>query len=143
MKPSFVRQLEIDYLNQKVKLAYNDNYQFDTCQTRSARAERIKRLDSEQWQAKYLTIFISLMENRHPSETWASDGEKIKFFATAYNCGYNKSKEEIDRFVNQHNFYTSFFIPDNKNLFCYSDISLDYYNSVSAKANGCTTKFPY
>jgi hypothetical protein len=127
MKPSFAEKIESDYLKLKKEIPFSENIQFDTTATRTARSERIRRLDNEVWQTKYLIIFIKLLDYKYNNEMWNKTG-KLMFYATAYNAGYWLPKEEILKRENRKCFYVSLYEPDNSVKYSYASISEDYFS---------------
>jgi hypothetical protein len=132
MKPSFARSLEADYLKNRGKLLLAEDFSFDTCETRKARAERIKRLDDINWQTKYLSIFIKLLDYKYDDEVW-DNAAKLKFYATAYNAGYWLPKDEIRERENKKCFYIGLFNNDPDEKFNYALISDDYFSHSGHK----------
>lgn len=129
MKPSFAERIEIDYMKLKDSIYSTDNIQFDTSDTRTSRSERIRRLNIATWQAKYLAIFINLLNYKYNNEMWNETG-KLKFYATAYNAGYWLPKEEILKRENKNCFYVSLYEPESSEKYNYASIS-EYFQSHS------------
>lgn len=123
MKPSFARQLEEDL----AKLPKRKARQFaviNPANTQNARKERVKRLDDLQWQVRYLALFIQIMDERYKNKQWATNAEKLKFYATAYNYGYTRPYKEIYEVINKKNFHLGWASLGER--YCYADISLNY-----------------
>jgi hypothetical protein len=96
MKPSFAVQVEKDAKdlpeNRRIML-----HTIDTSDCPQARLTRIQRLDSQIWQLQYLIWFIDIMDQRYGNVYKADEAEKLRFYATAYNCGYARPESEIRR----------------------------------------------
>jgi hypothetical protein len=126
IKPAFAEAVEIDFLKQfgekKLKEGLGISTS-DTLQTEASRLKRVKRLKDKAAMINYLCLYLDLMHQRYSS--WTSDEEKIKFLASAYNCGYQKSKQEIESFLTKKFFHTGFGVISEK--FCYADIAWYYY----------------
>jgi len=123
MKPSFARQLEED-LTKMPKRKTMQYPAINTADIQYARKERVKRLDDLQWQVRYLALFIHIMDERYKNKQWASNAEKLKFYATAYNYGYTRPYEEIFEVINKKYFHLGWASMGER--YCYADISLSY-----------------
>lgn len=121
MKPSFVEQVERDYVNY-VDKSYS--FQIDTNDTRS-RLARVSRLNSEAWQVKYLVMFIKVMNSRYAFLHWKSLNDKLKFYAVAYNAGYTSGEERITELIPENLFHLG--VSRNNPKYNYADISLSYF----------------
>ncbi|MGC4020910.1 MAG: hypothetical protein QM734_02705 [Cyclobacteriaceae bacterium] len=125
IKPSFAEAIEIDFLKtfkgEKKKI-----FQFsvsDTIQNQNNRANRLERIKSKSGMVDYLCLFILIMDKKYPH--WKNREEKIKFFASAYNCGYQRPKSEIESYQSKKFFYTG--IPILSTKYCYADIALYFF----------------
>jgi hypothetical protein len=97
MKPSFVETMEQNLLKYPdLKTAYSDCL-FADPESRESRVSRVNRLNDTDWQLRYLSLFVELMKKRFASKVFANDEEKLKFYAAAYNVGFYKSAEEIEK----------------------------------------------
>lgn len=119
MKPTFAEQIEKDIL---------PTPPFDLSDTPGARLARVKRLNSPNWQVQYLIWFIQIMNHRFKNMQWFSDVEKLKFYATAYNCGYRNSSDYIRKKMAGKFFHTAIFKSDV--YYNYGSISVDYYQTL-------------
>jgi hypothetical protein len=130
MKPSFALQVEKDVKNMPAgrKIMLNA---VDTADTQQARLERIQRLDSQEWQIQYLIGFIDIMDRRYGNAFKADSPEKLRFYATAYNCGYTKPEPAIRKKMKESHFHTALIKPDV--CYNYGDIALEYYSSAPVK----------
>lgn len=97
MKPSFAELVERTVTRQKITTE-----KFDLKNTAKARGERARRLDSQEWQLKYLVMFIRIMDKRFAHIKWKSDDDKVRFYATAYSVGFNRDERTIKRMMNPH-----------------------------------------
>jgi hypothetical protein len=125
MKPSFALQVEKDakLLTASKEAILNS---LDTSDTPKARLERIQRLNSETWQIQYLIGFIDIMDHIYGNTFSADIAGKLKFFATAYNCGYTKPEPVIRKKMKEKHFHTALLRSDV--CYNYGDIALDFYN---------------
>ena len=61
------------------------------------------------------------------------EAERLKFIATAYNFGIDRSREEIERMTGRKFFNTKLFSTEN---YSYADVSLCWYNRfITGKEN--------
>ena len=126
MKPSFAEMVEQDAekLLDPATLKML-NLQRGVVDDEVQRRARINRLESIEGQMDYLVAFYRIMEQRTRSMKFNSDEEKLRYYATCYNCGYRKGAEEINRAMKQKSFYTGKFMTSP--TYNYADISLDWY----------------
>ncbi len=128
MKPSFVEGLEC-YVRDSESLWGRYGYIAvfnDTCPS-AIRGERLNRMRSQDWQMRYLSCFYDITKERFPAINFQDRVEKLRFFATAYNCGFNCSEQEIRRFTYARTFpYGTHYTGDQ---FVYSDISVNYFTN--------------
>jgi len=125
IKPSFAEMIEIDFLKkfgEKESLRHFQIKASDTIQNQENRMKRLKRIKSKTGMIHYLCLFWKVMNGKYP--TWKSEEEKIKFLATAYNCGYWKSRKEIESFQSRKFFHTGLSIISTK--YNYADIAWYY-----------------
>jgi len=125
IKPGFAEKLEADLKVNPGFIGDTLVKNIDTAQTPYARLERIKRLDNEKWQVQYLVWFIKIMEVRFKNIVWKSEEEKLRFFATAYNCGYHYTKSYIEANMVKNYFHTALFNSAKK--YNYASVSLYYW----------------
>jgi hypothetical protein len=132
MKPSFVENLEFDVANNP-KLAFHKTILIGNNSEKENRKERINRLKTLQWQLRYLKVFWSIMDYKFSHLHFANSNDKIRFYATAYNYGYNRPIQEIVRYQN----IKAFPLGNNfdKNQLAFSDFSIDFINRYSSEIN--------
>lgn len=94
MKPSFAELIERNVTRQKMT-----TQKFDLKNTSKARGERARRLDSQEWQLRYLVMFIRLMDKRFAHIKWKSEDDKLRFYATAFSVGFNRDERAIRRMM--------------------------------------------
>ncbi len=126
IKPSFAERIEIDFLKKRGEKELLTHFQIkgsDTIQNQENRSKRLKRIKSLKGMVNYSCLFWKMMNVKYP--TCKSEKEKIKFFATAYNCGYWKSKKEIDSYLLKKFFHTGLSVTSSK--YNYADIAWYYF----------------
>ncbi|MDD3688300.1 MAG: hypothetical protein PHE56_16270 [Bacteroidales bacterium] len=121
MKPSFAEEIE-KYANTMAGLEV-----YDISDTPEARKKRIRRLDTLDGQIKYLILFVKIMESKTENNKFSTQSEKLKYFATAYNCGFTNTESHIKKMISQKHFSTDFFTDENTKYYCYADIAVWWY----------------
>lgn len=108
MKPSFAERIEKDanLLLDKSFLKNSGFLSFKNLQDhKEVRNRRVERLENQIWQCNYLAAFYKICEKKFRSLKFQNESEKLRFFATAYNTGYQKPVSEIRKNLNKK-FYT-------------------------------------
>lgn len=81
-------------------------------------------LEDPRLQFNYLVAFLKICEKRFKT-TGNDAAARVKFFATAYNYGFEKSSAEIEAMTDKKFFNTKLFKSEN---YSYSDVSLFWYS---------------
>jgi hypothetical protein len=130
MKPTFAQQVEQkvnqylpDSLKKELQLAY------DVTEQAAVRRQRVDRLQDEDWHLVYLTAFILICDEIYQSKKFDSEAEKLKWYATVYNAGFDKSDDYINRKIGQENFYLQPAIPGKK--YQYAAIAVWFFEQLS------------
>ncbi|MHC1707998.1 MAG: hypothetical protein AB9842_10845 [Bacteroidales bacterium] len=136
MKPSFALRIEKDWnaILQKSGNAAEKIPSFDTADNITNRYQRLKRLNELQWQLNYLGLFMLIMDKKYSTVSWKSAEEKLSFYATAYNTGFWKAKEQILKAAARNDFHTSLVKPEV--CYNYADIAVDYYRRRAKTLKG-------
>jgi hypothetical protein len=122
MKPSFAEDVERAYAAECEACVHFETLQYpglsDESEIRSARLDRLKM---DTWQQVYLLCFYEIMEARHGHKRMTTE-ERIRYYAAAYNLGFNKSETCIQNWMNEISF------PGNMHdkLVSYSDLAGDF-----------------
>ncbi len=127
MKPSFIEDLENYVANTESLKQYN----WIVIQKKNeieARKERINRLGNFQWQLRYLKVFWYIAEYKFQNIYFKTSEDKIRFFATAYNYGFNKPEGEITKYQAAKKFSPG---ETNSKKFAFSDFSIDFVTTYS------------
>lgn len=112
VKPSFAERVEKDLGNRYRHLFPG------------GREGRVNRLKSTGGQFLYLEAFLMLMERKYGARKWPSEKEKLRFYATAYNCGYWFTESYIRKMMGRSHYKTNELSTASYN---YADIALEYY----------------
>jgi hypothetical protein len=95
----------------------------------SYRASILADLENPRTELNYLIAFIKICEKKFNLKL-KDESERVKFLATAYNYGFSKSAEEIEKMYDKKFFRTTLLRTEN---YPYSDVSLCWYNQYLAK----------
>lgn len=120
MKPSFAEQLhrELSVRSiRKVRVQARDGMEY--------RARVVDDLEDIRSQFVYLMAFIKYCQARYKDEL-KEETHRVRFLASAYNCGFDSGAERISDMMERKFFSTGFF---ENEYFSYSDISLFWYLS--------------
>lgn len=124
IKPSFAENIENDFLKtfgESNTRTWSPNFK-DTIQSQFNRSSRLKRLKDKKSMLNYVCLFFKVMEAKYP--VWENPREKVKFFASAYNSDYRKSKDEINSFMTKKFFHLGILTSEK---YAYADIALYYF----------------
>ena len=129
MKPSFAEELE-----QKAKLLLSKELygelqlHYNESEPTAIRLERIERLRDADWQLIYLTAFVGVCNKLYAHKKFSSEEERMQWYATVYNAGFNKSDNYITQKIGQENFYLQQGMPGKK--FRYAAIAKWFYSGM-------------
>jgi len=127
IKPSFAEKVEfvVKYnpilKNKYTKLLYNNKLNI-----KQIRTTRVKRLKNLEYQIIYISAFCDIVKIKFRIENMPKN-EKIKFYATAYNFGFDKSEKTIKNHINDMFFPYGGKYPGKQ--YSYSNISVYFYKS--------------
>jgi hypothetical protein len=103
MKPSFIENLE--YYVQKYNLEkYKYIINFNFIDIVGIRTERLKRLHSTKWQLQYLEVFWEVAHIIYSNINFINMNQRIEYYSTVYNCGFDKTNEFIIEMCGKKNF---------------------------------------
>ena len=124
MKPSFaemIREQAPAVLNPKSGISFKGEAEFDDIKI--FRKSIVTDLEDPETQFNYLIAFLKICEKKYKTNR-KDNITRLKFLATAYNFGIDKSAEQIDRMVDKKFFNTKLFKTEN---YSYADVSLFWY----------------
>ncbi len=126
MKPTFAlevetkaKQLLSDSIYKELQLMYENTDE------ESIREERVERLQDNEWQLVYLTAFICICNELYKNKKFETTTEKLQYYATVYNAGFDKTEDYIYKKIKQDNFYLQQGMPNKK--FKYGAIAAWYF----------------
>ena len=109
MKPSFAEMVEHDLAGSK------DTYFISRSKLRGLynladnepnRKARIARITNIEMQVEYLCAFYKICEQKFEDKTFSSSTEKVRFFSTCYNAGYQRTYESLQTFQEKKYYHT-------------------------------------
>jgi hypothetical protein len=125
MKPSFaeaVRDETSSYLGRRSGILFKKASDYEDI--KAFRKSIIKDLEDPEGQVIYLISFIRICEKKFNMYK-LDETSRIKFLATAYNCGIDKTPAQIVKMADKKFFSTKLISSDK---YCYADISMFWYN---------------
>ncbi len=127
IKPSFAENIEYEYkrIFKTFPVSFGNMCTADNSDCRNL---RIKRLKKQKDQLLYLIMFLRLMDKKYAYIKWYSVIDKLKFYATTYNTGLNKSESEIKKEVKCKRFHTAMIEPTE--FWNYADICVYFYKQL-------------
>jgi hypothetical protein len=79
-------------------------------------------------QLNYLIAFVKICEKKYDVKK-KNDTQKLKFLATAYNFGIDKSADQIYSMADKKFFNTKLYMTEN---YSYADVSMFWYNEFNS-----------
>jgi hypothetical protein len=132
MKPSFAEHIHKEAASvlgrREAKILKNKNKDDDI---KNFRKSIVTDLEDPVKQFSYLIAFLKICEKKFNTGTM-NEHERLKFIATAYNYGIDKSFEEIQNMTDVKFFNTKLFKTDN---YSYADVSLFWYVKYMEEKN--------
>lgn len=85
------------------------------------RRERLKRLESEEWQMRYLTLFMQLAKKKISARSFPDEISRLKYIATLYNSGLDSTPDKVEKMMQRKLF------PHIRKKFNYASVSAEFY----------------
>jgi len=137
MKPSFaglVREQSNSVLNRRSGINLKRRSEYDDI--KDYRKSLVKDLENPRTEFNYLVAFIIICEKNFRTNRMDEVSE-LKFLATAYNFGINKSSAEIEKMIDKKFFNTKLFKTEN---YSYADVSLFWYKQYQKELSSRITR---
>ena len=125
MKPSFAEDVERAW--NASPLAQEYGFSFNLADNAEARRSRVRRLDTEEGQCRYLAIFIRLQQQRLPQLQQVSQTEQVRLLATAYNRSFTASWDRLRKMQYKRHFHTDVIKTRSTRFYCYADIAARFF----------------
>jgi hypothetical protein len=125
MKPSFgemIREKSNSEKSIKSDKLFKEKSDYDDI--KSYRSSIVSDLENPESQINYLIVFIKICENNFNLKLKNEDA-KVKFLATAYNYGFWKTAEQIEKMSDEKFFRTTILKTEN---YSYYDVSLFWFH---------------
>jgi hypothetical protein len=128
MKPKFIEDME-KVINKDKELANMFDFLPNVeLSVREQRKNRLFRLDSLEAQLSYLEAYCSIMKIKTKNMRFSSREERLKYFASAYNSGFNLEEEEILKMMK-----LKFFPRYGALKYNYANICVEFFNFLNNK----------
>ena len=121
MKPSFAEDIERAYKQECEACEHLETLEYDEADESEIRNARLDRLKMDSWQQVYLLSFYEIMEARHGDKVMTTY-ERTRFYASAYNLGFNRSDADIEDWLTHISFPGNM----NESLVSYGDLAGDF-----------------
>jgi hypothetical protein len=125
MKPSFIERLEEYAAADTILKTKYAACLFVNPSERASRVARIDRLNTVEWQITYLTLFCEVLQKQFGNVLFTTAEEQLRFYASAYNCGFHKTEQQIKE-TEQKALFPHF----SRKKFKYSNIAVWFYGEV-------------
>jgi hypothetical protein len=128
MKPSFammVREQSHSVLSRRSGISFKREPEYDD--DWEYRRSIVEDLEDTKTQFNYLVTFIKICDRNFRTNRM-DEITRLRFLATAYNFGINKSSAEIESMTGRKFFNTKLFKTEN---YCYADVSLFWYKQYN------------
>ncbi len=132
MKPSFaesIRKQASTVLSRRSGIQFMDETEFNDI--KNYRKSIVTDLEDPKIQFKYLIAFIKICEKRYKTGRM-DEITRIKFLATAYNYGIDKSIDQVNNMLDKKFYNTKLFKTEN---YSYSDVSVFWYRQYFTRKN--------
>jgi hypothetical protein len=127
MKPSFIEKLEeATKSDPSLFRPFADvlNYP-STLSAMEIRKTRVARMQNFETQIAYAQVFLLVCNTKFKEECFVNNPEKIKFFAAAYNFGFDKDVNDIKKWTTKKAF--PYGVNYKGKQMIYSEVSADFY----------------
>jgi hypothetical protein len=115
MKPSFAETVETKAKQLLPGSTYNElQLEYTATSDEDIRMERVERLQDNDYQLIYLTAFVGICNTLYRDKYFSNETEKLQWYATVYNAGFDKPDSYISAKIKQDNFYLQQGMPEKK-----------------------------
>ncbi len=124
MKPSFaeiIREQAPDVIGRRSGITFKSISEYENIY--SFRRSIVTDLEDPPTQFNYLVAFLKICEKKFKTNR-KDEITRLKFLATAYNFGIDKSADQIEKMIDKKFFNTKLFKTEN---YSYADVSLFWY----------------
>ncbi len=126
MKPTFAVTVETKAKQLLPGSIYNElQLEYRATGEENIRMERVDRLQDTEFQLIYLTAFTAICNAIYRDKYFSNETERLQWYATVYNAGFDKPDNYIATKIKQDNFYLQQGMPEKK--FRYAAIAAWFY----------------
>jgi hypothetical protein len=129
MKPSFaeiIREQASVVLGRKSGIIFKPQSEYNDI--KDYRISIVSDLEDPETQLNYLIAFLKICEEKYRINM-KDEAYRVKFLATAYNYGIDKTADQIESMIDKKFFNTRLFKTEN---YSYADVSLFWHNQYQA-----------
>lgn len=132
IKPSCAETILTEvFLNGERRLSRYFNHLHHALSEREKRTVILKELEDPEAEFIYVLAIVRLLDRRLGTTAWTDPKEKVKFYAAAYNSGFNAPEARIRQFINAPLFHTGLVKPAV--CYTYSAISATLYDQLKER----------
>jgi hypothetical protein len=130
MKPTFAETVETKSKQLLPGSIYNElQLAYTVTSDEDIRMERVERLQDRDYQLVYLTAFVAICNTVYKEKYFTTETERLQWYATVYNAGFDKPDQYITEKIKQDNFYLQQGMPEKK--FRYAALATWYYQELA------------
>jgi hypothetical protein len=130
MKPTFAETVETKAKQLLPGSIYNElQLAYTATSEEDIRMERVERLQDTEYQLIYLTAFVAICNTLYKDKYFSNETERLQWYATVYNAGFDKADSYISTKIKQDNFYLQQGMPEKK--FRYAAVAAWFYGKVN------------
>ena len=108
-------------------MEFSDLYSYESGLSETEiRAKRIEKLKKNEYQLMYLAAYICIADILFQSIRFSSKIDRLQFFASAYNYGFDQNIQKINNWQR----IAAFPARSLKQTFPYALVASDFYNSL-------------
>ena len=125
MKPTFaeiIREQSSSVMSGKSGINFQNSSGYSDI--KDFRKSIVTNLENPGTEFNYLIVFLKICEKKYKTNR-KGDIARLKFLATAYNYGIDKTEDQIENMTDKKFFNTKLFKTEN---YSYSDVALFWYN---------------
>ena len=130
MKPAFIEDLE-NYISTHAALSTFSYVVIKGKSESESRKERIRRMQRFEWQLRYAHVYWLVASDKFKERKFKDSKERVRFFAAAYNYGFTRPIEEIEKRITQKSF--PFGVKYKGKQVAYSDLAVEFFENYASQ----------
>jgi hypothetical protein len=128
MKPGFIEDLE-NYITTHKELATFNYVVINDKSEKDSRKVRIYRMQQLSWQLRYAHVYWLVAKDKFKDKVFKDSKERVRFFAAAYNYGFLRPIDEIEKRIIQKSF--PFGVNYKKEQVAYTDLAVEFFEKYA------------